>query len=348
MTVIVSDSFNRADNPTSLGVADTGQVWETYGTYPWGIINNQAYGAINGDKWAVIDTNNSDVVIQFSIVISHNYNKPVWRFTDSRNYYFIEGSGVYKRVNGTNSQIGSTGAGMGNDTVIKIKIMSNTHEIYYNGELKFTFTDNTFLTQTKHGFALYANTTRYDNFLVEDFNTGGTPTTQDGSAALTGTGLLTADSQLVKQSTADLKGSGSFLATGQRLQNSSASLLGHGALSASAEDLSIVTGSANLTAQGILSATPQAIRNTQAELVGTGVLDAIPTGRSTWLASADLLGRGFLTAFAVMTKKQRNPIVSGMMMHGQSRDTISLRSGASPGIHLKSTTPSTITLRGGF
>ena len=44
MAMVVFDDFNRANDPTSLGTATTGQTWSlVHGDFPFGILGNQAY-----------------------------------------------------------------------------------------------------------------------------------------------------------------------------------------------------------------------------------------------------------------------------------------------------------------
>lgn len=68
MATIVQDTFDRADNPSSLGTADTGQVWSTVlGTY--GIESNQGvrFGA-GGSGRAVIDSGFTDAITKVTLV----------------------------------------------------------------------------------------------------------------------------------------------------------------------------------------------------------------------------------------------------------------------------------------
>src|SRR5436853_7315699 len=66
---IVSDTFTRADNAASLGVADTGQAWTSLGG-TWGISGNQAYcptAALN--PLAVVDSGKADCSVQATLTV---------------------------------------------------------------------------------------------------------------------------------------------------------------------------------------------------------------------------------------------------------------------------------------
>jgi hypothetical protein len=64
---IVTDSFERANNATTLGTADTGQTWVTdSGT--WGILGGKAYVPAGGnDRSAVVDALTADCVVTATI-----------------------------------------------------------------------------------------------------------------------------------------------------------------------------------------------------------------------------------------------------------------------------------------
>jgi hypothetical protein len=58
---VVTDSFTRADNSTSLGTAPSGQTWTNLGTGNFGIFGNQAVWDGTGYGLAVVETGESDV-----------------------------------------------------------------------------------------------------------------------------------------------------------------------------------------------------------------------------------------------------------------------------------------------
>lgn len=77
MTVIASDSFNRANNTGSMGTADTGQVWsQVTGDFPFGILDNQAYWNRTGvgdagiEAKAVLDVGLSNVKVSVRLMNS--------------------------------------------------------------------------------------------------------------------------------------------------------------------------------------------------------------------------------------------------------------------------------------
>jgi hypothetical protein len=177
MSIVVQDSFNRANSTTTLGNADTGQTWVVTGGVI-GIINNQAYTPADADKIAVIDSGASDVSIQLTHASSHIYSKIFWRFTDPNNTFWIESGQIRKKIAGTATTVGTFTAG-GNGTVLKVTVSGNTHTVYRNGLQVATFTDSFNQTATSHGFGMYSANARIDDFSVESL--GGTPTGTTGS-----------------------------------------------------------------------------------------------------------------------------------------------------------------------
>ncbi|MGB7158226.1 MAG: DUF6531 domain-containing protein, partial [Tepidisphaeraceae bacterium] len=92
---VVSDSFNRADNATSLGSAETGQDWEALGgpspTPPsiWGVIDNQAHSTSGHTQAAVVDAGVSDAVVKATVgAYSWNWGL-VGRGTGFGNYLVV-------------------------------------------------------------------------------------------------------------------------------------------------------------------------------------------------------------------------------------------------------------------
>lgn len=164
---IVHDSFNRTDNTTTLGITDTGQVWQKYGTGVWGIQNNQAYPTtLNWDFPAYIETGVSDN-FDFSVkyAVAHTSNQIMWRITSSLNFFVISGSNVRRVVNNTWVTLGTIPT-LVNDDVIKIQVRGNVHTIFVNGIQRAQVTDSAHLTGTKVGFSTNSTTARIDDFII--------------------------------------------------------------------------------------------------------------------------------------------------------------------------------------
>jgi hypothetical protein len=182
MTVLVSDSFNRADS-TTLGIADTGQSWQSLGTGIFGISSNQAYQSTTGaDSLVYIDTTQTDV--KTSVVIAVNQGQPgvFFRIVDANNLFrALRVSGtlyLQKKTSGTITTISTkTLAYVTNEKLSVISKSDGTIEVYVNDVLQISATDNTYVTSTKQGFGVgSANVgTRWDTFQIEDLG-GGTNT----------------------------------------------------------------------------------------------------------------------------------------------------------------------------
>lgn len=174
-TVIVSDSFNRANNTTSLGNADTGQTWQysainnaTVPPLSIGINNNSAYNSVTQDILAIIDAGISDCIVSMRISTLGAYEKLIWRFKDYSNFYWAEDSGanllVFVMVNGTRTQLGSLSRPVAGQT-LKVVLNGGTHQVYLDNALVQTISDSS-VVGTKHGMGFYDTTARLDDFKV--------------------------------------------------------------------------------------------------------------------------------------------------------------------------------------
>lgn len=178
----LSDSFNRADNTSSLGTADSGQTWTAQlGT--WGISSNQAYvSAANGQNSAVLDA--SSATGTAAVAIGAGTTATTWdmgvvgRATDVNNYYLAQfsQSGVilYKQVSGGFTSIGTASVTIAVGDTVSLTCSGSTITILVNGVSKVSVTDTTFSSPTKWGLRWWTsdNTFRYDNFAFTDAGGG--------------------------------------------------------------------------------------------------------------------------------------------------------------------------------
>jgi hypothetical protein len=174
--VVVTDSFNRTDNPSSLGTADSGQVWSPLvGT--WGISGNTAVlnAAPAGVKYAVVESGLSDATIQVDLGSETEQILGVaFRVQDASNGLvcrIIPSSGrlqLSSFVAGTLTQIALQDYGGEISCTLKVECVGTTIRCYVDDVLYITATDVTlFQTATKHG--LYGNNaslTTWDDFSV--------------------------------------------------------------------------------------------------------------------------------------------------------------------------------------
>jgi lysophospholipase L1-like esterase len=118
----VTDNFDRADSATTLGSAQTGQVW-TASRGTWGITGNAAYSATAvDDDLASIETTwtNHRVTVNIPVPSGVSAASPgiTARFADTNNHYmavmgFLSGGTaptvkLYKKVAGGYTQLGTT------------------------------------------------------------------------------------------------------------------------------------------------------------------------------------------------------------------------------------------------
>ena len=86
----VSDSFNRADNASSLGTADSGHVWTAH-TGTWGIDGNRARCyTLTDDRHATVNLGASDQRIVADLSPSDGtFTGVLGRWTDAANCYWL-------------------------------------------------------------------------------------------------------------------------------------------------------------------------------------------------------------------------------------------------------------------
>lgn len=187
MTIIIKDSFNRADDTTTLGIAETGQTWK-YDSSTWGISTNEAYPVSTTNtsfySYAFIESGISDAVVQVKLSSLVRVMVLLFRYADLNNLWFVRTNGnkngyeIYKRVSGSWTLKGSfAGAAVG-DTV-KVSANGSVIKVYINDVEKASITDNSHITNTKHGIGKQddigtATVAKFDDFIIEDFNTGST------------------------------------------------------------------------------------------------------------------------------------------------------------------------------
>ena len=170
VSVIASDNFNRADNTTSLGTADTGQAWAvSSGT--WGISSNTAYDTTSATaQTAQIEAGKADCTV--SITYANNPNNAgggsglSCRVASSGNFYFVARDVAGKCVNGSLTVLASYTTAVALD-VMSVTLSGSSLVVKKNGVQVGSFTDSTFPTQTLHGlWANSNNLTRFDNFSI--------------------------------------------------------------------------------------------------------------------------------------------------------------------------------------
>lgn len=171
--IIVFDNFDRADNPTSLGVADTGHVWSGSGT--WGIQNNNAkHFTGSGRQFIYVDSGVSDCAV--SVIMADIFNQSArfaFRATDNSNNYHVLANGTQYNLSrneaGVITNIGTIPLAPVDGDRIKVVLSGDTMTVFINDVQKLQVTGQTFnLTATKHGLGTFGtDTDTFDAFSVE-------------------------------------------------------------------------------------------------------------------------------------------------------------------------------------
>jgi hypothetical protein len=186
MAIIVQDSFNRVDSSTTLGTADSGQTWQALsGT--WGITGGKAYSTTaNTDISAIVESNISDLKV--SALLRNNNASIAFRVIDSNNYLTAlispteDKVKLYSKSSGSFSLLAEITNILNIDTDYTLSITANGSSITVNldGVEIISHTSTFNQNATKHGLRAFDgadNNCRWDDFLVEDLNTGTTGST---------------------------------------------------------------------------------------------------------------------------------------------------------------------------
>lgn len=171
-TLLVSDTFTRADSTTTMGVTDTGQAWNVSGG-TWGISGNQAYSATNGGQ-ALVDA--GQPVGKASVTLGGTMPSPGqsigfrfrWVSSDVHYEVYVNGSGeaVIDQYNfGAANVATSTGAGFVTGDTLTVLDDGATLTVQRNGVTKLTYATTVAASASQLGLAVFGyGTGRFDNF----------------------------------------------------------------------------------------------------------------------------------------------------------------------------------------
>lgn len=186
---IAIDTFDRADDPASLGDAGSGQAWEAVnGT--WGIRDDAALtsgGSGDAPFLAVVPEGTGDGLTEVTMTVVEEGSGLVFRYLDARNYWSVTanpgvGSWSVNRVIDGESELVGEALGPTNDGVtVSTTQDGSTVRILLEGEEKLSLTDAALGEQLQGGIIAASTTTgqaRWDRFLVMRFReTDGATTT---------------------------------------------------------------------------------------------------------------------------------------------------------------------------
>lgn len=176
LTPVATDTFNRADNSSTLGAAQTGQTWVTPSGTVFGIVTNQAktgtsFGE-NGYAWLETGKADVDVALVLGRSTSSEGTGPVMRLTDLNNCLAVDcqvgvagGVTLYRRVGGTYTALGSAGTPAVGDTVT-VRGRGPNVTVLLNGSLILSVTESFNQTATKHGMRVTSAANAVDSIQV--------------------------------------------------------------------------------------------------------------------------------------------------------------------------------------
>jgi hypothetical protein len=190
MTVLASDSFNRANSTSTIGTTDsynggTTKTWQTFNGAVGGINSNQAYivSGGSGDNISCgINAGASDVTYTITLATAVNFSNLHIRSASASSSIILQlksnGYFLYTLSSGTYTSIGSTTAKVpASGDVVSFTCNGTSITISINGTQYISATTSFNQTATIFGFGGGGSTARWDNFEVDDLTTGGGTTT---------------------------------------------------------------------------------------------------------------------------------------------------------------------------
>jgi hypothetical protein len=185
MAILVQDSFNRADDAITPGIADTGQTWNVYSlgtTTVYGISSNQLYmvnaGGYTDQQFTGFDVGISDVKITATFTTIGNRPFMVMRASASNNHLMFQARGttyvLYYYNGSTYTTLGTATKTATNGDIIEATLQGTSVSIKINGTIYISVTTTNNQNATKFGLsAQTATNARFDDFSIESLATGG-------------------------------------------------------------------------------------------------------------------------------------------------------------------------------
>lgn len=168
MAIILQDTFNKSDNPTSLGQTDTGIAWQPLvGT--WGIISNNAYNSSNTIKGvAVVNAGVSDCKIIVTLGDVHTTSRIVFRAkNDGTSYYSFSNGALSKYENGNFTSFSGSTSTYTKGDIVTIELNASSIKIWRNGNSVIQINDGLNTTSTLHGIGSDSSVAYFDNYLIK-------------------------------------------------------------------------------------------------------------------------------------------------------------------------------------
>jgi hypothetical protein len=145
------DSFDRADDPSSLGRSPAGFVWRA-DAGRWGVVADQAAvtDPAAGRSFAVVPLGGGDGMVQLQLARVTNGAGLVFRYQDPRNYWSVVALPTYatyavtKTVAGREKTVATTGVSPTSDgVVVGVRLQGDTIDVVIDTEIRKTLTDGT-------------------------------------------------------------------------------------------------------------------------------------------------------------------------------------------------------------
>lgn len=175
--IIVSDTFNRADNAASMGNADTGQTWivDLPANGTWSISSNRAHLVSAASVgYTYVDSGVANCKVSADLLYTTGIAIGVLARLTSKNdfiYVIMAGTGLtlIKRAAAVNTTIGSYDftPTNGNWYNVAITLDGNNVSVSLDGVQRIAVTESHNGSAVKHGFRSPLDNTYYDNFKVE-------------------------------------------------------------------------------------------------------------------------------------------------------------------------------------
>lgn len=170
---LISDSFNRADNASSLLNADTGQTWVALnGT--WGTLGNKAYLAVDGSggrRSAGINAGSTNGVLTCTADVTGDGWNLIFRAQDKDNLLFITLSGTTLLLRKWVAAVGTDittapGLSFASGDAWRVTLNGSSIDVAQNGTSRINTSDATFLGNTIHGIGqgVAPGTLRFENW----------------------------------------------------------------------------------------------------------------------------------------------------------------------------------------
>jgi hypothetical protein len=174
---IVIDTFDRADNPDSLGDAGEGGTWEPVaGT--WGTREDAAVtsgGSGDGPFLAVVPDGNGDGLTEVTMTVVEEGAGLVFRFLDAANYWSITANpgvgtwSVNRVIDGESELVGELAGPTGDNTTLSVEQKGSALRFLLDGQEYLAVTDGALADQLQGGIIAAGTTNgeaRWNRFLV--------------------------------------------------------------------------------------------------------------------------------------------------------------------------------------